>query len=238
MAKLSVNELNKRIDALNTKAQGIMVEYQEVGLLCLQHLADHGDVGPVNRMYNGMPKGARRNAMGVWFMKYGSLEVNQDAGTKAAMPMRYTKQRQTDIEAATAKMWWDEIPERHISEIFDLRVAVQSLLNRAKGKTLKIGGEDKPHEAHSMLKMLAVGVGLPNPYADEEAKAAEAAAKQATEAAAATAKDAVSAAVPATAAAPTKAQADKPAVKREAKATAAAKPAAKKAKGKRERATA
>jgi hypothetical protein len=86
------------------------------------------------------------------------------------------------------------VPERAINDVFDLKVAVQSLLNRAKGKTLKIGGEDKPHEAHSMLKMLAVGVGLPNPFAAEEQAAAELAAKKQRAPRRGNVKDAVAAA--------------------------------------------
>jgi hypothetical protein len=75
-----------------------MEEYQEVGLLCLQHLADHGDVGPCNRLQLGMPKGARKLAMGVWFLKHGALVPNTDQGTRDTMPLKFAKDRQTNVD--------------------------------------------------------------------------------------------------------------------------------------------
>lgn len=212
---LSLADLNKRIDTINSSASKLMEDYQEVALLCLTHLKNHGDVGPVNRLQVGMPKGSRKLAMGVWFLKHGALVPNTDQGTRETMPLRYAKDRETDLDKAASVKWYDEVPERTINDVFDLKVAVQSLLNRAKGKKLKIGGEDKPHEAHSMLKMLAVGVGLANPFAAEEQAAAEAQAKEAAAKASATARDAVGAAAPAT-----EPNEERPTVQRETRATA------------------
>jgi hypothetical protein len=157
---LNVAELNKRIDDLNKSAQKMGDDYQDVGVMCLQHLLDHGDVGPINRLILGMPKSTRRLAMATWAVAHGALVPNTDQGTRDTMPLRYTKEKKTDVKAAAAMKWWEAAPERNISDVFDLQVAVKQLLARAKGKKLQIGGQDRPHEGLAILNMLATGVGL------------------------------------------------------------------------------
>lgn len=157
---MKLNELNKAIDDLNTQAGKLGERYQEVGLLCLEHLKAHGDVGPCNRLYLGMPKSSRGLAMGQWLVKYGSLKINGDRGTQATMPMVFDKAKATDIEAATATKWWTTAPERSITDTFDLQVAIQRLLQQCKGKKIKIGGIEKPHEAEQALRTMSALVGL------------------------------------------------------------------------------
>ena len=169
---LSVAELNKAIDTLNQSAAKLGDSYQEVGLLCLTHLKDHGDVGPVNRLIVGMPKSTRRLAMATWMVAHGALVPNQDQGTRDTMPLRYTKEKKTDLEAAATMKWWEAAPERNISDVFDLQVAIKQLIARAKGKNLQIAGVAKPHEAHAVLNMMAAGVGLSAPF-DEKGESTD-----------------------------------------------------------------
>jgi len=159
--------LLKKIDTLNDKAKAIQSEYQAVGVECLQHLSDHGDIGPVNRLYVGMPKGTRKTAMASWLMAHGALKVNTDKGTKETSPMAFDKNKKTDPEAAKADPWQDHAPERDIADTFDLQVALKSLLNRAQGKHLLIGGKAADEEGMALLRMLATGAGLPPPSTDK-----------------------------------------------------------------------
>jgi hypothetical protein len=234
---LSIAELNKAIDKLNGDASKLQGEYQRIGVLCLEHLSANGDVGPINRLIVGMPKGLRRLAMATWAVAHGALVPNQDTGTRDTMPLRFTREKKTDTEAAAQSNWWEAAPEREISDVFDLQVAVKSLINRAKGKNLLIGGANKAHEAKSILSMLAAGVDLPNPFAEEDAAAAAAVVDAKGEAKLGTAPGSTSTVpqVPVTAKDAVQAAADKPAVQREvraaAKGTPARKGAAKKATG-------
>lgn len=141
MTKMTLKELNKAIDDVNGRAAKLGDEYQTVGLACLQHLADHGDIGPCNRLYNGMPKSSRRLAMGQWMMAHGQLKVNADRPTQQNSPMVFDKTKEMKLEAAAAIKWWEFAPERALDEVFDLQTAIKSILNRAKGKKIKIGGE-------------------------------------------------------------------------------------------------
>lgn len=157
---MKLNELNKAIDDLNSSASKLGERYQEVGLLCLAHVVAHGDVGPCNRLYLGMPKSSRGLAMGQWLVKYGPLKINGDRGTQATMPMVFDKSKAADIEGATATKWWTTAPERSITDTFDLQVAIQRLLQQCKGKKIKIGGIEKPHEAEQALRTMSALVGL------------------------------------------------------------------------------
>lgn len=187
---LSLAALIKRIDTLNTAAQKMGEEYQEVGLLCLTHLANHGDIGPCNRLLLGMPKSTRRLAMATWMVAHGALVPNRDNGTRNTSPLVYSKDKKTDVEAAAQEKWYEAAPEREISDVFDLQVAIKQLIARAKGKHLKIGGEEKTHEAKAILSMMAAGAGLSDPFAEEKQAAAEAIAKDAADKAQQSAKDA------------------------------------------------
>lgn len=161
MSKINVTELNKAIDQLNGDASKLQDRYQAVGFQCLQHLDASGDVGPVNRLLVGMPKGQRRLAMATWMVKYAKLQPNPAKDMVKTMPLAFAKGKENDLEGAAAEKWWDTLQERSIDTVFDLQVAIKSLLNRCKGKTLMIGGESRPHEAEAILRSMAAGVGLP-----------------------------------------------------------------------------
>lgn len=160
-AKVDVSALNREIDALNGDATKIGDRYQEVGLKCLQHLGDHGDVGPVNRLYLGMPKSSRRLAMAQWFIAHGKLKVNPDRNSVKAMPLVYAKDKEMNMEGATNIKWWEFAPEKQIEDTIDLQVAIKSLLNRVKDKKILFGGvAHDPHEAEVVLRTMAGMVGL------------------------------------------------------------------------------
>lgn len=141
---LTIDALNKAIDSCNKRAANVMEDYQGVGVQALMHLEKTGDVGAINRIIAGMPKGAKINAMASWAMAHGALEVNKDAATKKSMPLRYTKAKKTNVEAAIGDKWYTHMPEKAIDEVFDLSKALASILARAKAdgvKQVKVGGQ-------------------------------------------------------------------------------------------------
>ena len=178
---MPVAVLNKRIDKLNTHAATLQGAYQDVAVQALMHLDATGDVGPLNRLQAGMPKGVRTNAMGAWILAHASVELNADAQTKKSMPFRYTKMKECKVDLAISLMWYAFMPEKPLEEVFDLQKAIHGLLQRAKGKTILLHGKQLSAEhAVDSLKTLAAMAGeeyLPevkNPMADVSA-AAEAA---------------------------------------------------------------
>jgi hypothetical protein len=157
---LAAADLNKAIDALCKSAQGMQAKVQEVGVQALMHLKAHNDVGPVNRLYVGLPKGMRKQALGSWLLAHGALEVNTTADTKKVMPLKFSKTKKTNPEAAQADPWFEHLPEKAIDEVFDLQRAIHGLLVRAKGKTIQLHGKVMTADhATDTLKALAAMAG-------------------------------------------------------------------------------
>lgn len=158
---MKLNELNKAIDDLNTSASKQADRYQEVGLACLQHLLDSGDIGPCNRLYLGMPKSQRRLAMGTWMLKHAGLKINPAKDTRDTMPFAFNKAKATNMDTATSEKWWDSVKEREVTTEVDIQVAIKQMLNRCKDKTILIGGvRHAPGEAEVALRTMCSLVGL------------------------------------------------------------------------------
>lgn len=150
--------INKRIDKLNTHAASLQVAYQEVAVQALMHLDSTGDVGPLNRLQAGMPKGVRTTAMGGWILAHASVELNADMATKKSMPFRYTKMKECKVDLAISVMWFDMMPEKALDEVFDLSKAINALISKAKGKGvagLSVGGKQLSAE-EGLAKLAAL----------------------------------------------------------------------------------
>lgn len=129
-------ELVKSIDAWGKRGVAWAKDGQVIALSCLKQLADHGDVGFVNRLYLSMPKGTKSSAMASWLLTHGALVANTDRATKATKPFAYTKDKQTDLAAASADPWFDHKPEPAADAVFDLQKALVQVLKKANGKEL------------------------------------------------------------------------------------------------------
>lgn len=157
---LVLADLNKAIDGLIKQVASVQVAIQTVGVQALMHLKAHGDNGPVNRLFIGLGKGVRKQALGSWLIAHGALEVNTAADTRKTMPLKYTKAKQTDPEAAMQDPWYEHLPEKDISDIFDLQKAIHGILQRAQGKTIQLHGKTMSVDhAADTLKALAAMAG-------------------------------------------------------------------------------
>lgn len=107
----------------------------EAAVSCLSHLAQHGDVGFCNRLYLALGKGTRKAALSSWFLSHGALIANTE-GNKAEMSFKYTKEKATDVEAGALDPWYDHKPDATPDTVFDLSLAIEAIIKRAKGKTL------------------------------------------------------------------------------------------------------
>lgn len=139
--KVELSELNKRIDAWAKRGSAWTKEGQALGLLALGRLSEHGDIGPVNRLFNAMPKGTKSSAMASWLLAYGALQANTDKATKADKPFVFDREKQTDTAGASADPWFDHKPEPAPDEIFDLQKALASVLKKAAKSTNLVHAE-------------------------------------------------------------------------------------------------
>jgi hypothetical protein len=129
---MNTKELNSRIDSLGKRLATAEADIQTLGLVCLQHLDEHGDTMPLNRLINVLRRGQHAAFM-EWTLAFGKVAKNLDKVTAASQPVLYAKNRVTDIEGATAKPWFEFADSKAdaIKKAFDLQAAVMALIKKA-----------------------------------------------------------------------------------------------------------
>ena len=132
---MDIKQLNSKIKLIRTNGAKLDALIQEAALGCIEHAAEHGDVRPANQLWDAMPNGSRRNALGMYLCQYGAMRVNTG---KEQSRFKYQKDFETDVTAARAVMWYSFKPEKDLAEEFNLSGKLQSLL-KAYNKALSDG---------------------------------------------------------------------------------------------------
>ena len=107
-------------------------------------------------MWDAMPNGSRRNALGMYLVQYGAIRINTGKDKEAAR-FKFQKDFETDITAARAVMWHSFKPEKDLAEEFNLSGKLQSLL-KAYNKALSDGQAIKatPDEIQVLTSLASV----------------------------------------------------------------------------------
>ena len=134
---MDIKQLNSKIKLIRTNGAKLDALIQEVAVGCIEHAAAHGDVRPANQLWEAMPNGSRRNALGMYLCQYGAIRVNTGKDKEQAR-FKYKKDFETDVAAARAVMWYGFKPEKDLAEEFNLSGKLQSLL-KAYTKALSDG---------------------------------------------------------------------------------------------------
>lgn len=132
---MDIKQLNSKIKLIRTNGAKLDALIQEVAVGCIEHAAQHGDVRPANQLWDAMPNGSRRNALGMYLCQYGAIRVNTG---KEQARFKFKKDFETDITAARAVMWHSFKPEKDLAAEFNLSGKLQSLL-KAYNKALSDG---------------------------------------------------------------------------------------------------
>ena len=82
---------------------------------------------PANQLWEAMPNGSRRNALGMYLCQYGAIRINTGKDKEAAR-FKFKKDFETDITAAKLVLWHSFKPEKDLAEEFNLSGKLQSLL--------------------------------------------------------------------------------------------------------------
>lgn len=153
---MDIKQLNSKIKLIRTNGAKLDALIQEVAVGCIEHAAAHGDVRPANQLWEAMPNGARRNALGMYLVQYGAIRINTGKDKDQAR-FKFQKDFETDITAARAVMWYSFKPEKDLAEEFNLHVKLQSLL-KAYNKALSDGQAIKatPDEIQVLESLAAV----------------------------------------------------------------------------------
>ncbi len=124
---MDIKQLNSKIKLIRTNGAKLDALIQEVAVGCIEHAAQHGDVRPANQLWEAMPNGSRRNALGTYLCQYGALRINTGKDKEAAR-FKFQKDFETDVTAAKLVMWYSFKPEKDLAEEFNLHGKLQSLL--------------------------------------------------------------------------------------------------------------
>ena len=151
---MDIKQLNSKIKLIRTNGAKLDALIQEVAVGCIEHAAAHGDVRPANQLWEAMPNGSRRNALGMYLVEYGAIRVNTGKD-KEQSRFKFKKDFETDVAAARAVMWYSFKPEKDLAEEFNLSGKLHGLL-KAYTKALSDGQAIKatPEEIQ-VLKSLA-----------------------------------------------------------------------------------
>ena len=134
---MDIKQLSSKIKLIKTNGAKLDALIQDVAIGCIEHAAEHGDVRPANQLWEAMPNGSRRNALGMYLVEYGAIRVNTGKDKEQAR-FKFQKDFETDITKARAVMWYSFKPEKDLAEEFNLSGKLQSLL-KAYNKALSEG---------------------------------------------------------------------------------------------------
>ena len=134
---MDIKQLNSKIKLIQTNGAKLDALIQEAAIGCIEHAAEHGDVRPANQLWDAMPNGARRNALGMYLVEYGAIRINTGKDKEAAR-FKFQKDFETDVTAARAVMWYSFKPEKDLAEEFNLSGRLQGVL-KAYNKALSDG---------------------------------------------------------------------------------------------------
>ena len=134
---MDIKQLNSKIKLIRTNGAKLDMLIQEAAMGCIEHAAAHGDVRPANQLWEAMPNGARRNALGMYLVEYGAIRVNTGKD-KEQSRFKYKKDFETDVTAARAVMWYSFKLEKDLAEEFNLSGKLHGLL-KAYAKALSDG---------------------------------------------------------------------------------------------------
>ena len=153
---MDIKQLNSKIKRIKTNGAKLDALIQEAAIGCIEHAAEHGDVRPANQLWDAMPNGSRRNALGMYLVEYGAIRINTGKDKEAAR-FKFQKEFETDITAARAVMWYSFKPEKDLAEEFNLSSKLQALL-KAYNKALSDGQAIKatPDEIQVLASLAAV----------------------------------------------------------------------------------
>lgn len=143
---LTSAQIDDAIENIASRGKKLDSDIQACGLSILLHIENHGDITKANKLFAAMPKGSRRNALAEWFITFGKLKVS-DKEDKRKVPFVYSRNKETNLQGAMDKPWYDCKPEKPVDLVFDIEQQLRTLLNRvekakADGKEIKAGKVD------------------------------------------------------------------------------------------------
>lgn len=122
--------LDAHIVATGKAHHKVDVAWQVAGLSAIAHFAKCGDVGPINRVYAALGKGARHKAMTEYFLAFGGVKANEGENKKMT-PFIKDADKKPNPPDAEKTMWYDMAPSKAPDEVVDYLALIMKVANRS-----------------------------------------------------------------------------------------------------------
>lgn len=167
---LSLQETGARIEALAISAKNVQEEIHVIGVSCLAHARDHGDIRPMANLLNALPNGQRVRGLVAWARNFSSKKLTIKQDTNKLWVVEIQSERTTEdfkIDDAMAITFADFTAEKDPTT-----VTVESLIRNLS----RTANNDEMHEGTNIPKVSpearAIAAKLVAAYRGDQAKAA------------------------------------------------------------------
>jgi hypothetical protein len=124
----TVAEIDKAVQSIGKRGAALQDDIQAVALACIVQIQDHGNVVPLNRLYNAIPEGSRKVGFALWAQRFAGIKANKDKDTKASLPLAY--HHDTDLSGAIKNPWYTVRSEPNVQKALDAQEAVKALVKK------------------------------------------------------------------------------------------------------------
>ena len=146
-------QIDKQISLITKAGAKLDAFIQGTAVDVLEHYSEHSDTKLVNRLYLGMPKGARKAALTEWLLAFCAVVPNENKSTAKEQPFIHSRDKVTDVEGGKAKMWYECSPDREVAETFDFQKFARLALKKyGTAKTTAMTAE----QAHALAALAGV----------------------------------------------------------------------------------
>ena len=158
---IGASAIDKAILSIKNRGARLDHDIQLAGLSVLAHIEAHGDTTLADRLFNAMPKGARRLALAEWMLAFGKVEALQANNPEhkervaAGHVFGFAKTKNTDMEGAEGTPWHEFKKEKSVAEAFDVQAALASLLKRVQGMQAKGVRIEHADKIEALAKLVA-----------------------------------------------------------------------------------
>lgn len=148
MTTLTVKQTAILIASIAKTGVKLDAQIQEAGLAALYHTSQNSEASLLDKLFNALPKGARKLAFVEWVLAHGQVRTlsaqnkSDKAMLQAGCTFRFDAEKVLDLESATATVWTNFKPEASVSTAYDIQHAAKGVFKRAQeavqqGKALK-----------------------------------------------------------------------------------------------------
>ena len=131
-------DVSKAIVSISNRAKKLDHDIHVVGVSCMWHADQHGDVTLMQALINALGKSQRRNALIEWSVAYGKFALGKKVGDsieacaegESGNQVVFDKKRTTDLPSAEAITPWEFKPEPDFKP-FDLHAELEKFMKRA-----------------------------------------------------------------------------------------------------------